>query len=86
MAKNSRKLQKEFEQKITTLEQGLSNKKRFDQYMNTKSELLKFYEKIADGVKIRSKCDWHQYGEKSTKFFLNLEKKRAIGGTVKKFC
>ena len=52
--------------------------------MNTKNELLKFYEKIADGVQIRSKCDWHQYGEKSTKFFLNLEKKRAISGTVKK--
>ena len=52
--------------------------------MNTKNELLKFYEKIADGVQIRSKCDWHQYGEKSTKFFVNLEKKRAIGGTVKK--
>lgn len=50
--KNSRKLQKEFEQKITTLEQGLSNKKRFDQYMNTKNELLKFYEKNNDGVSI----------------------------------
>lgn len=52
LAKNSRKLQKEFEQKITTLEQGLSNEKRFDQYMNTKNELLKFYEKNADGVSI----------------------------------
>lgn len=26
----------------------------------------------------------YQYGEQSTKFFLSLEKKRAIGGTVKK--
>lgn len=26
----------------------------------------------------------YQYGEQSTKFFLGLEKKRAIGGTVKK--
>lgn len=54
--------------------------------MNTKNELLKFYEKIADGVQIRSKCDWHQYGEKSTKFFLNLEKKRAIVKALLKNC
>ena len=26
----------------------------------------------------------YQYGEQSTKFFLSLEKKRGIGGTVKK--
>ena len=26
----------------------------------------------------------YQYGEQSTKFFLSLEKKRAIGGTAKK--
>ena len=26
----------------------------------------------------------YQYGEQSTKFFLSLEKKSAIGGTVKK--
>ena len=25
---------------------------------------------------IRSKCDWYEHGEKSTKFFLNLAKKR----------
>ena len=54
--------------------------------MNTKNELLKFYEKIADGVQIRSKCDWHQYEEKSTKFFLNLEKKRAIVKALLKNC
>ena len=27
-----------------------------------------------NGVRIRSKVDWYEYGEKSTKFFLNLEK------------
>ena len=52
--------------------------------MNTKNELKKSYGKIGDGVKIRSKCNWHQYGEKSTKFLLNLKKKRAIGGSIEK--
>ena len=33
------------------------------------------YDHIAEGIRIRSKCDWYEHGEKSTKFFLNLEKK-----------
>ena len=49
-----------------------------------KDELENFYNNIATGVKIRSKCDWYQYGEKSTKYFLNLEKQKAVNGTVKK--
>ena len=40
---------------------------------------------MATGVKIRSKCDWYQYGEKSTKYFLNLEKQKAVNGAVKKW-
>ena len=46
------------------------------------AKLEKIYDKIA-GVKIRSKCSWYQYGEKSTKFFYGLEKKNAICGTIK---
>ena len=33
--------------------------------------------------KIRSKCEWYQHGEKPTKFFLNLEKQKAINTTVR---
>ena len=51
--------------------------------MNTKKEFNKLHDKTADGVKIYSKCNWYQHGEKPTSFFLNLEKKRAIGGTIK---
>ena len=39
-------------------------------------ELDSTYDHIAEGIKIRSKCDWYKYGEKSTKFFLIFEKKR----------
>ena len=35
-------------------------------------------------LEFRSKCDWYQYGEKSTKHFLNLEKQKAVTDTVKK--
>ena len=34
-------------------------------------------------MKIRSKCEWYEHGEKSSKFFLNLEKSRAIQGQVR---
>ena len=32
-------------------------------------------ENCTKGAILRSKCDWHENGEKSTKFFLNLEKR-----------
>ena len=33
--------------------------------------------------RIRSKCNWYENGEKSTKFFLNLEKHRATEGYLR---
>lgn len=33
---------------------------------------------------LRSKCQWHEHGEKSSKFFLNLEKKNSVNNTIKK--
>ena len=45
-----------------------------------KLELENIYEKKA---KLRSKCEWYQHGEKPTKFFLNLEKQKAINTTVR---
>ena len=33
---------------------------------------------------IRSNCDWYEFGEKSNKFFLTLEKRRATQNTVRK--
>ena len=33
--------------------------------------------------KIRRKCKWYLHGEKPTKFFLNLEKQKAINVTVR---
>ena len=32
----------------------------------------------------RSKCLWYEEGEKSSKYFLNLEKRRGIQGEIKK--
>ena len=85
MAQRSRQLQKGLQQKITMLEQNLSTKENLNEYMSTKKEFSKLHDKIADDVKIHSKCNWYQHEEKSTSFFLNLEKKRTIGGTIKNY-
>ena len=34
-------------------------------------------------MKKRSKCEWYHYGKKPTKFFLNIEKQKAINTTVR---
>ena len=69
--------------KITKLEQDIDSEEKFEEYDKTRSGLEKIHDKIAEGVKIRSKCSRSQYGEKSTKFFYGLAKKNAICGTIK---
>ena len=39
--------------------------------------------KKVNGITIRSKCNCYKNGEKSTKFFLNLEKYRATQGCLR---
>ena len=59
------------ETKIKNLEQNITNKDKFNEYKTPKDELENIYDNIAAGVKIRSKCDWYQYCEKFTIYFLN---------------
>ena len=40
--------------------------------------------KKAEGTRIKSKCLWYERGEKSSKFFLNLEKRRDIQSQIRK--
>ena len=84
LTQNSRKLQTNLETKIKNLKQNIIDEDKFNGYKTAKDELENLYDNIATGVKIRSKCDCYQYGEKSTKYSLNLEKQKAVNGTVKK--
>ena len=54
-----------------------------DEYISCKNKLDLIYEEKAKGIKIRSRCDWYEYGEKSTKFFLNLEKYHATQSHIR---
>ena len=53
-------------------------------YNSVKNELDEIYDHIAEDTQIRRKCDWYKHGEKSTKFFLNLEKQRVSQNTIKR--
>ena len=39
---------------------------------------------MSNGIKIRSKCDCYEFGEKSNKFFLNLEANRTTQNVARK--
>ena len=51
------------------------------EYNDCKTQLEQIYKIKVNGLKI-SKCEWYKHGEKSSKFFLNLEKSHAIQGQV----
>ena len=54
-----------------------------NEYITAKNELDVIMENETKGFILRSKCLSYEQGEKSTKYFLNLEKKRAIQGTIR---
>ena len=43
-----------------------------------------FYEEKVKGIIIRARARWHEYGEKSTKYFLNLEKRNHVKKHMRK--
>ena len=53
------------------------------EYIDCRNKLDKIYEQKINGIRIRSKCDWYEHGEKSSKFFLNLEKTRSTQSTIR---
>ena len=61
-----------------TLEFNVNSEANFDEYAKCKNDLELIYERIAEVVKIRSKWRSYEEGEKSAKFFLNLENKNPL--------
>ena len=47
-----------------------------------KLELENYREHMVDGLLLRSRANWHEYGEKCTKYFCKLEKKNYIYKTI----
>ena len=68
---------KEFKEQLTTA----SNDQMINDYNKCKEELESLYDYITDGIILRSRATWHEKGEKSTKYFLNLEKRNKTSHT-----
>ena len=84
MLLEKRKKQHELENKLKILEKFLSCDKNIEEYHKCKADLDEIYDNIAEGVKIRSKCQWYEENEKSTKHSLNLEEKHAEKSTIQR--
>ena len=56
------------------LEKILNNLQTNEYNLGCKQKHQNIYTKKVNGIRISSKCNWYENGEKSTKFFLNLEK------------
>ena len=56
-----------------------------EHYLECKNNMEQIYQKKkkSHGIKIRSKCDSYDIGEKSSKFFLNLEKQHTLQSQVR---
>ena len=55
-----------------------------NEYNECKQELEILYDYITQGIILRSKTTWYEHGEKSTKYFLNLEKRNKAKTHVRK--
>ena len=84
VGKFSIKFSKTLAKELRAWLQSLENKRKLDEqnlecfenedHLRSKLRIEETQEVKANGVKIKSKCAWCKYGEKSSKFFLNFEK------------
>ena len=72
------------EKNLKQMEKELgTNVKNYPVYNDCKSKLDRIYAKKVEGIRTRSRCNWYEHGEKSSKFFLTLEKTRAVKGQIR---
>ena len=83
-AKKERKQREGLEASLKLLEKNLSIQENQCLYDKSKRDLEEIYDNIAEGTRIRSRCQWHEEGEKSSKFFLNLEKFNGMQSQIHK--
>ena len=61
-----------------------SDKALVEQYNKSKNELGNLYNYITEGIILRSKVNWYEYGEKSSKYFFSLEKRNKAKSNLRK--
>ena len=84
VTKDKRARQLKLENTLKFLENNLTGNLKKQQYELLKFKLDEIYDKIAEGVRVRSRQQQYEEGEKSNNFFFNLEKVRGSSGRVRK--
>ena len=73
----------EVEKQLEILEHNL-NSQNLNQYQNLKQQYESLMEEKTEGSMMRAKVRWYEQGEKSTKYFYNLEKRNYHKKTMTK--
>ena len=84
-ARERRKLEKELLFQISQLEQAYvisSSPDVFRNLQDLRNSLQHLYDFKLKGLVVRSRARWVEHGEKSTKYFLNLEKRNKAINTI----
>ena len=78
----------ELENKISELNNRVNSgeytQKLYNTLIQKNEELIEIRKHELNGMLIRSRANWLEYGEKPSKFFLNLESKHTINKTITK--
>jgi len=86
-ARNFKATQKSLEEKIILIESNPNWEKvehLTQEHTELKAELEKYYSHITEGLILRSKVNWYEYGEKSNKYFLTLERRKKSKTHIRK--
>ncbi len=82
------KRQNDLEEKLNILENvrddNPEDENTINEILYTKEYLNEIYEEQTRGVHISCKEKWYEQGEKSTKYFLNLEKRNYCNKVISK--
>ena len=84
MLREEQKQREELEITLKLLEKNLLTMENQCLYDNCKQDLEKIHDNIAEGIRIRRRCQWYEECEKSSKFFLNLEKFNKMQRPIRK--
>ena len=68
---------------LLNLENNLTSEEKRKLYNYYKNESETIYDHIDDDIRIRSKYEWYEHGQKSTNFFLNLEKNWGVQNKIR---
>ena len=87
MSKERKARRLALEMKHANLEGLISSNSSHDlleEYSKCKPDLESLYNYITAGIILRSKSEWYEHGEKSSEYFLNLEKRNKAKSHIRK--